>query len=108
VRLIDQHEFPRDKVCGDGLIPDAHAALRRLGLYDEVMAQARHLRHVRCIGPRGGMVDVPGSLAVLPRRQLDHILFRRRSVPVRCAHAGEIRSTAARRRARGGSAAEGR
>ena len=76
VRLVDQHDFPRDKVCGDGLIPDAHAALRRLGVYDEVMSQARRVRHVRCIGPRGGMVDVPGSLAVLPREQLDHILFR--------------------------------
>ncbi|HEY7805441.1 MAG TPA: FAD-dependent oxidoreductase, partial [Orrella sp.] len=25
VLLIDQHDFPRDKVCGDGLIPDAMA-----------------------------------------------------------------------------------
>lgn len=74
--LVDQHDFPRDKICGDGLIPDAHAALRRLGLYDEVMAQAQLARHVACIGPRGGRVDVPGSVAVLPRKQLDHILVR--------------------------------
>src|SRR5687767_6686227 len=74
--LVDAHAFPRDKVCGDGLIPDAHAALQRLGVYDEVMAQAQRVRHVGCIGPRGGRVDVPGRLAVLPRRQLDHILCR--------------------------------
>ncbi|HOM13563.1 MAG TPA: geranylgeranyl reductase family protein [Rubrivivax sp.] len=74
--LADQHDFPRDKVCGDGLIPDAHAALRRLGVYDEVMASAQPARHVACIGPRGGRVDVPGTVAVLPRRQLDHILVR--------------------------------
>ena len=74
--LVDQHDFPRDKVCGDGLIPDAHAALRRLGVYDEVMAQAQGAQHVACIGPRGGRVDVPGALAVLPRRVLDHILVR--------------------------------
>ncbi len=73
VLLVDQHAFPRDKVCGDGLIPDAHAALRRLGTYDEVMAVAQHVSHVRCIAPRGGFVDVPGSLAVLPRKQLDDI-----------------------------------
>jgi hypothetical protein len=42
--------FPRDKVCGDGLIPDAHAALRRLGVLDEVMDQAAHVPHVRCVG----------------------------------------------------------
>jgi len=76
VVLVDQHRFPRDKVCGDGLIPDAHAALARLGVLDEVMDQAQPAQHVGCIGPRGGRVDVPGTLAVLPRRELDQILCR--------------------------------
>ena len=31
----------------------------------------QRVSHVRCTGPRGGQVDVPGTLAVLPRRQLD-------------------------------------
>ena len=68
VLLADQHRFPRDKVCGDGLIPDAHAALRRLGVYDEVAALAQPVPHVRCIGPRGGFVDVAGRVSVLPRK----------------------------------------
>jgi menaquinone-9 beta-reductase len=76
VVLIDQHSFPRDKVCGDGLIPDAHHALRKLGVLDEVMAAALCATHVACIGPRGGRVDVPGDLAVLPRKQLDDIVCR--------------------------------
>ncbi|MDP3082288.1 MAG: FAD-dependent monooxygenase, partial [Rubrivivax sp.] len=38
VLLVDQQDFPRDKICGDGLIPDAHAALQRLGVHAEVMA----------------------------------------------------------------------
>ena len=76
VLLIDQHDFPRDKICGDGLIPDTHAALRHLGVYDEVAALATPVQHVRCVGPRGGHVDVPGSLSVLPRKVLDHILVR--------------------------------
>ncbi len=76
VVMVDQHRFPRDKVCGDGLIPDAHNALRRLGVLDEVMAQAQPSGFVGCIGPRGGRVDVPGRLAVLPRRQLDDIIKR--------------------------------
>ena len=74
VVLVDQHVFPRDKVCGDGLIPDAHAALRRLGVFEAVMARAQAASHIGCIGPRGGRVDVPGELAVLPRKELDHIL----------------------------------
>jgi len=76
VVLVDQHAFPRDKVCGDGLIPDAHHALRKLGVIDEVMAQAQASGFVGCIGPRGGRVDVPGEVAVLPRKALDLILCR--------------------------------
>jgi flavin-dependent dehydrogenase len=80
VLLVDQQAFPRDKVCGDGLIPDAHHALARLGLLDAVMAAAARVSHVACIAPRGGRVEVPGSLAVLPRRTLDLML---------CRHAAE-------------------
>ncbi|MCV2370268.1 NAD(P)/FAD-dependent oxidoreductase [Roseateles oligotrophus] len=74
VLLIDQQPQGRDKICGDGLIPDSHAALARLGLLDQVMARAEPVAHVGCIGPRGGRVDVPGHLAVLPRKILDDIL----------------------------------
>lgn len=76
VVLVDQRSFPREKVCGDGLIPDAHAALARLGVLEEVMARARRATHVGCISPRGMRVDVPGRLAVLPRRELDEIVCR--------------------------------
>ena len=76
VLLVDQHDFPRDKVCGDGLIPDTHAALKRLGVLDEVAALATPVRHVRCVGPRGKHLDIPGTLSVLPRKTLDHILVR--------------------------------
>jgi menaquinone-9 beta-reductase len=76
VVLAEQHAFPRDKVCGDGLIPDAHQALRRLGVLDEVLAQAHASGFVGCTGPRGGRIDVPGELAVLPRQQLDLIVCR--------------------------------
>lgn len=76
VRLVDQHPAGRDKTCGDGLIPDAHQALARLGLLDEVMRRAQPVSHVACIGPRGGRIDVPGSMAVLPRKELDALLLR--------------------------------
>ena len=74
VLLIDQQPQGRDKICGDGLIPDAHAALARLGLLEQVMARAQAVAHVACIGPRGGRIEVPGHLAVLPRRELDDLL----------------------------------
>jgi flavin-dependent dehydrogenase len=40
------------------------------------MAVAQPVTHVGCIAPRGGRVDVPGVLAVLPRKQLDDIVCR--------------------------------
>ena len=76
VVLVDQHNFPRDKTCGDGLIPDAHHALRALGVYDEVAALWQPAQHVRCVGPRGKHCDVPGSVSVLPRKVLDEVLVR--------------------------------
>ena len=76
VLLADQYEFPRDKVCGDGLIPDAHTAFGRLGVYQQVMQAAQRASHVACIAPRGGRVDVPGRVAVLPRAELDDNLRR--------------------------------
>lgn len=74
VLLVDAQPIGRDKVCGDGLIPDAHQALERLGLLQPVMAEAQCAAFVGCVGPRGGRVDVPGRLAVLPRRRFDEIL----------------------------------
>jgi menaquinone-9 beta-reductase len=74
VVMVDAHAFPRDKVCGDGLIPDAHRALDRLGVLAAVMAEARTSTTLACIAPRGGRIDVPGRLAVLPRRRLDEII----------------------------------
>jgi menaquinone-9 beta-reductase len=74
VMLIDAQTFPRDKVCGDGLVPDSHAALRRLGVHEQVMAAAKRVDAARCVSPGGRSIDVPGELAVLPRRELDAIL----------------------------------
>ena len=76
VVLVDAQAFPRDKVCGDGLVPDSHAALRRLGVHDEVMRLARGAGSARCVAPNGGFVDIAGELAVLPRRELDALLCR--------------------------------
>lgn len=74
VVLVDAHAFPRDKVCGDALLPDAHRALERLGVLDQVMARAHPVSHVAVIAPLGGRLEVPARIAVLPRRELDLLL----------------------------------
>ena len=53
VVLVDAQAFPRDKVCGDGLVPDTHAALRRLGMHERVMALAQRAKAAQCVAPSG-------------------------------------------------------
>jgi len=72
--LVDRHRFPRDKVCGDALIPDALAALETLSLSDRVLQHARRLGQVRIYAPNGTYVDLDGESACLPRRRFDDIL----------------------------------
>jgi geranylgeranyl reductase family protein len=75
VVLVDRHAFPRDKVCGDALIPDALHALETLGLKQRVLAHARLLQSVHIYAPDGESVALRGSMASLPRQQLDALLF---------------------------------
>ena len=76
VALVDQHRFPRHKVCGDGLIPDTLEVLKRLGLFEEVMAQAQCVDHVRCIAPTQQYVDIKAPMAVISRWLLDELLVK--------------------------------
>ena len=74
VLLVDRQPLGRDKVCGDGLIPDAHAALARLGVLDRVLARARRVGEAAFTGQRGRSVILSATMAVLPRKELDALL----------------------------------
>ncbi|UCF39933.1 MAG: geranylgeranyl reductase family protein [Gemmatimonadota bacterium] len=75
VLLLDRASFPRDKVCGDGLIPDALNALRRAGLYDRIAEDGHPLSVLSAFSPRNIRVDVHGEFMTLRRERLDHILL---------------------------------
>ena len=74
VVLADRHAFPRDKACGDALIPDALAVLRELGLQQRVLFAARRLDALDVYAPGGRRVRLSGSSACLPRAMLDDAL----------------------------------
>ncbi len=74
VLLLDRHPFPREKVCGDGLIADALACLRRVGLYDDVRAAAHESDLVSILSPGGIEVRIPGRFLTIKRRALDELL----------------------------------
>jgi menaquinone-9 beta-reductase len=74
VLMVDRAAFPRDKVCGDALIPDALKALDRLGLRADVLRRSRVLDGVRVHAPGGQAVDVSGECACIPRVVFDELL----------------------------------
>jgi geranylgeranyl reductase family protein len=74
VVLVDRYAFPRDKVCGDAIIPDALEAIRALGLDPAVRAAARFLDGVTVFAPDGTAVAIDGECACLPRARLDRLL----------------------------------
>ncbi len=71
VVLLDRAAFPRDKTCGDALMPDALNALRALGIADRALAGARHLETLEISSPNGTCVRLNGEFAVVPREHLD-------------------------------------
>jgi menaquinone-9 beta-reductase len=77
VVLADRTAFPRDKICGDGLLPDAIAALSRLGAADAVRAAAHPVSRLRFRGARQGTVALPVAALVLRRSVLDALLVER-------------------------------
>lgn len=74
VILADRHAFPRDKVCGDALIPDALNALAELGVRDRVLGASRRLARLRVYAPDDSFLTLAGECACVPRRVLDDLL----------------------------------
>jgi len=76
VVLADQCDFPRDKACGDALIPDALNALERLGLRGPVAAAGQASCKLTAVAPNGTEVELGGEFLCLPRLSLDSMIMR--------------------------------
>jgi geranylgeranyl reductase family protein len=74
VVLVDSRRFPRDKVCGDGLISDSLTALRTLGIQETVLKEATAATELCIYPPYGRPVVLRGEFACLRRERLDAIL----------------------------------
>jgi geranylgeranyl reductase family protein len=75
VVLADRAAFPRDKICGDGLIGDALGALDALGIRARVLGDAILVDELRLYSPNGESASVRGQLACIPRERLDAIML---------------------------------
>ena len=75
--LLDKDSFPRDKVCGDGLIADSVRCLARAGLYDEIRARSRKSDVGTVYSPSRVSFDIPGEFLTLKRVHLDALIVKR-------------------------------
>jgi menaquinone-9 beta-reductase len=75
VALFDKAIFPRDKTCGDALIPDARHALEKLGLSRRVVELSCPTHGMRLISRDGSDVLIRAHSACLPRLKLDGLLL---------------------------------
>jgi menaquinone-9 beta-reductase len=77
VALLDRHEFPRDKPCGDGIAPEVLAVLDRLGVTG-VTGGFRPVPVLRVVAPGGGQVArrMPAVVHTIPRTVFDARLQR--------------------------------
>jgi len=84
VVLLDKSEFPRDKICGDGLTARAVVELQKLGLEGEIQKRGARISQFQMTAPLGRVVaelkgapGFPDYAYVLPRLQLDALLVER-------------------------------
>lgn len=75
VVICDRAAFPRDKICGDALIADSLGVVEKLGLAGRIMARAETSSALDVITPASVTLSIPGTLRVLPRRELDAMLL---------------------------------
>lgn len=77
VLLLDRCTFPREKVCGDGLVGDSLGCLERLGLLDQVRRQARIVEELTIRSRSGQEVNLTSGFWTIKRIHLDSLLWRR-------------------------------
>ncbi len=75
VLVLDQKSFPRQKPCGDLLIPDSLKLLERIGLLDRVRAIGQRVDRIRVFSPSRIDFAVPGQYLTVRRDRLDALLM---------------------------------
>lgn len=82
VLLIDQHKFPRDKVCGDGIPPGSVQLLNQLGVGEKInQAGFNSISAMRVVSPDNKALEFSftpkgsrTSFYIAPRREFDYLL----------------------------------
>ncbi len=74
VLLLDRKKFPREKVCGDGLLPDALSCLDAIGVGQVVREAGHTLNSSVLVSPSGHETEIRGEYVTIKRCHLDMIV----------------------------------
>lgn len=74
VALLDRARFPREKICGDCLLPEAVSCLRQLGISDKVTILAHPVDELRVYSCSGIDFAFPTNILTLKRSTLDTLM----------------------------------
>jgi geranylgeranyl reductase family protein len=85
VLLLDKFDFPRDKTCGDAMLPRALNVIKDMGLLPEVLRLGHRVNKLDIFAPRGhstlapipAQPEWPNYTLVIPRLILDDIIRQR-------------------------------
>jgi geranylgeranyl reductase family protein len=85
VLLLDKFDFPRDKTCGDAMLPRALNVIKEMGLLHDVLRVGQRVNKLDIFAPRGhstlapipAQQDWPNYTLVVPRLILDNLLLER-------------------------------
>lgn len=85
VLLLDKFDFPRDKTCGDALMPRALAVLKDMGLLEDLLRSGCRVDGLEIFAPSGqstmaairGGAGQPEYALVVPRLTLDQVIRER-------------------------------
>jgi geranylgeranyl reductase family protein len=77
VLLLDRKKFPREKVCGDGLLPDALRCLDTIGIGEMVRAAGHPISTGVLISPSLNEVKIPSDYLTIKRSLLDMIVAKK-------------------------------
>ncbi len=75
VTIFEKARPPRDKACGDALIPDAVRCLERLGVFASIAPQLFRVPRLRIVSPAGLTVDAEGPIYTCRRARFDTLLL---------------------------------
>ena len=74
ILLLDRKKFPREKVCGDGLLTDALRCLDAIGVGENVRQTGHPIATCTLSSPSRKEVEIPGEYLTIKRSLLDMIV----------------------------------